>query len=45
MLEQSGLIYMKHGSEGGAFVKEANASVAVESISDLIKGATSPWRI
>ncbi|HVN97540.1 MAG TPA: GntR family transcriptional regulator [Syntrophorhabdaceae bacterium] len=37
MLEQSGLIYVRHGSDGGAFVKEADSSVVIESISDLVQ--------
>ncbi len=37
LLEQSGLILVKQGSEGGAFVKEADASLATEMISGLIR--------
>jgi GntR family transcriptional repressor for pyruvate dehydrogenase complex len=37
ILEQSGLIAVKQGSEGGAFVKEADAAMATEIISGLIR--------
>ena len=37
ILEQSGLIVVKQGSEGGAFVKEADTSMATEIISGLIR--------
>ena len=37
ILEQSGLIIVKQGSEGGAFVKEADTSMATEIISGLIR--------
>ncbi len=40
MLEQSGLIIVKQGSEGGAFVKEADTSMATEMISGLIRRAS-----
>jgi DNA-binding FadR family transcriptional regulator len=36
-LEQSGLIYIKHGSLGGAFVNESDTKVITRSISDMIK--------
>jgi DNA-binding FadR family transcriptional regulator len=35
-LEQSGLIYVKRGSLGGAFVKDPDTTVLTRSISDLI---------
>lgn len=35
-LEQSGLIHIKHGSNGGAFIKEIDASVITRSISDMV---------
>ena len=37
ILEESGFIYTKQGSFGGAFVKNADPSVMTRSISDLIK--------
>jgi GntR family transcriptional repressor for pyruvate dehydrogenase complex len=37
ILEQSGLIIVKQGSEGGAFVKEADTSMATEIISGLMR--------
>jgi GntR family transcriptional repressor for pyruvate dehydrogenase complex len=37
ILEQSGLIIVKQGSEGGAFVKEADTTMATEMISGLIR--------
>lgn len=40
MLEQSGLIIVKQGSEGGAFVKEADTTMATEMISGLIRRAS-----
>jgi GntR family transcriptional regulator, transcriptional repressor for pyruvate dehydrogenase complex len=36
MLEQAGLIFIKQGSSGGAYVKEADTSVITESVYDLI---------
>jgi DNA-binding FadR family transcriptional regulator len=36
-LEHSGLIYIKRGSYGGAFVKEPDATVITRSIEDLVK--------
>jgi len=36
-LEESGLIYIKHGSLGGAFIKDADSSVITRSISDMVK--------
>jgi DNA-binding FadR family transcriptional regulator len=36
-LEHSGLIYIKQGSLGGAFIKDADATVVTRSISDMIK--------
>jgi DNA-binding FadR family transcriptional regulator len=36
-LEQSGLIYIKQGSLGGAFIKNADAKVITRSISDMIR--------
>jgi GntR family transcriptional repressor for pyruvate dehydrogenase complex len=36
-LEQSGLVYVKQGSKGGAFVKDLDTTVITRSISDLIK--------
>ena len=36
-LEQSGLIYIKRGSTGGAFVKDPDATVISRSIEDLVK--------
>jgi GntR family transcriptional regulator, transcriptional repressor for pyruvate dehydrogenase complex len=37
ILEHSGLIIVKQGSEGGAFVKEADTSMATEIISGLMR--------
>jgi GntR family transcriptional regulator, transcriptional repressor for pyruvate dehydrogenase complex len=39
MLEQSGLIYVKQGSDGGAFVRDADVSVATESLYDVMRRA------
>jgi GntR family transcriptional regulator, transcriptional repressor for pyruvate dehydrogenase complex len=39
VLEQSRLIYIKQGSEGGAFVKEVDASGVFASMSDVIRRA------
>lgn len=39
MLEQAGLILIRQGSEGGAFVRDADLSLASESISDVIRRA------
>jgi len=36
MLEQAGLIYIRQGSSGGAYVKEADTSVIAESVYDLV---------
>jgi len=36
-LEQSGLVHIKQGSLGGAFVKDPGTTVITRSISDLIK--------
>ena len=36
-LEQSGLIYIKHGSIGGAFIKEIDSTVIKGSISDMLR--------
>ena len=36
MLEQAGLIFIKQGSSGGAYVKEADTSVIAESVYDLV---------
>jgi GntR family transcriptional regulator, transcriptional repressor for pyruvate dehydrogenase complex len=36
-LEQSGLVHIKQGSLGGAFVKDPDTTVITRSISDLIK--------
>jgi DNA-binding FadR family transcriptional regulator len=36
-LEQSGLIYVKRGSLGGAFIKNIDTSVIIRSLSDMIK--------
>jgi GntR family transcriptional regulator, transcriptional repressor for pyruvate dehydrogenase complex len=36
MLEQAGLIVVKQGSTGGSYVRELDATVAVESIIDLM---------
>lgn len=37
VLEQSGLIYIRQGSEGGAFVKNIDSFVVSRSISDMIR--------
>lgn len=37
ILEQAGFIYIRQGSEGGAFVKNADISVLTRSFSDLIR--------
>lgn len=37
VLEQSGLIYIRQGSEGGAFVKNVDSLVVSRSISDMIR--------
>ena len=39
MLEQSGLVQIKQGSDGGAFVKEVDPGIASQSISDAIRRA------
>jgi GntR family transcriptional regulator, transcriptional repressor for pyruvate dehydrogenase complex len=39
ILEQSGLISVKQGSEGGSFVNEVNMSVVSNSLSDVIRRA------
>ncbi len=36
-LEQGGLIYIKQGSFGGAFIKESDSAVITRSISDMIR--------
>jgi DNA-binding FadR family transcriptional regulator len=36
-LEHAGLIYIKQGSFGGAFIKESDAAVITRSISDMIR--------
>lgn len=36
MLEQAGLIFIRQGSNGGAYVKEADTSVIAESVYDLV---------
>jgi GntR family transcriptional repressor for pyruvate dehydrogenase complex len=36
-LEQAGLIYIKQGSSGGAFIRHADGKVITSSISDMIK--------
>ncbi len=36
-LEQAGLIFIRQGSEGGAFVREVDISLVSESIHDLIR--------
>jgi len=36
-LEHAGLIYMKQGSFGGAFIKESDSAVITRSISDMIR--------
>jgi DNA-binding FadR family transcriptional regulator len=37
VLEQSGLIYIKQGSNGGAYIKTADAKVVSRSISDMMR--------
>jgi GntR family transcriptional repressor for pyruvate dehydrogenase complex len=37
VLEQSGLIVVKQGSEGGSFVKDVDTTVVSESITDVIR--------
>ena len=37
VLEQSGLIYVKHGGDGGSYVKGVDRSVVSGSISDVIR--------
>jgi GntR family transcriptional regulator, transcriptional repressor for pyruvate dehydrogenase complex len=37
VLEQAGLIYIKQGVDGGAFVKEVDLSVVTDSLSNLIR--------
>jgi len=37
ILEQSGLVYIKQGSLGGAFVRSPDTTVITRSISDLVK--------
>lgn len=37
VLEQSGFILIRQGSEGGAFVKEIGASVVTQSFSDMMR--------
>ena len=39
ILEQSGLISIRHGSEGGAFVRDVDPGVASESVSNAIMRA------
>jgi len=39
MLEQAGLILIRQGSDGGAYVRDADLSHASESISDVIRRA------
>ncbi|MCJ7704064.1 MAG: FadR family transcriptional regulator [Desulfobacterales bacterium] len=41
-LEQSGLIHIKQGSYGGAFIKTADTAVITRSISDMIKVGNIP---
>lgn len=36
-LEQSGLIHIRHGSTGGAFIKDIDATAITRSISDMVK--------
>ncbi len=36
MLEQAGLIFIRQGTSGGAYVKEADTSVIAESVYDLV---------
>jgi|WetSurMetagenome_2_1015567.scaffolds.fasta_scaffold233846_2 GntR family transcriptional regulator, transcriptional repressor for pyruvate dehydrogenase complex len=45
-LEQSGLIVMKQGSFGGAFVKNIDATVMMRSITDMVKiGTVKLWEL
>lgn len=37
VLEQSGLIYIRQGSEGGAFIKNIDSQIICRSISDMIR--------
>jgi len=37
MLEQSGLVYVKHGTDGGAFIKQADPTILRNTIMDMIK--------
>lgn len=37
MLEQSGLVYVKHGIDGGAFIKQADPTILRNTIMDMIK--------
>jgi DNA-binding FadR family transcriptional regulator len=37
VLEQAGIVYIKQGSEGGAFIKEPDTGVVTRSISDMIR--------
>ena len=39
VLEQAGLIFIKQGVDGGAFVKEVDASVVSDSLTNLIRRA------
>ncbi|HEY9753704.1 MAG TPA: FadR/GntR family transcriptional regulator [Oculatellaceae cyanobacterium] len=36
MLEQAGLVYVRQGTNGGAYVKEADTSVIAESVYDVL---------
>jgi len=36
-LEQAGLIYVRQGSEGGAFIKDVESTVITRSFSDMIR--------
>ncbi len=36
MLEQAGLVFIRQGTSGGAYVKEADTSVIAESVYDLV---------
>jgi GntR family transcriptional repressor for pyruvate dehydrogenase complex len=40
VLENSGFIFIKQGSEGGAFVKEVGATTVTQSIADLMRLGT-----
>jgi len=45
-LEQSGLVYIKQGSLGGAFIKDLDTTVITRSISDLMKiGNVTPQEL